>query len=43
MGDIPTPALEAAAWVLVADLLLVSALLSAYAARLARKWIKGDQ
>lgn len=43
MPPIPEPAITAAVWLLVADLMLVSALLGAYAARIARKWIRGDQ
>ncbi len=41
--QVPPEAVTAAAWVVVADLLLVSALLCAYAARLARQWMRSDE
>lgn len=43
MPPVPEPAIAAIAWVVAADVLLVSALLAAYAARIARKWLRGDQ
>lgn len=40
---VPTEAVTAAAWVVVADLLLVSGFAAAYAARIVRTWMRNDQ
>ncbi len=43
MPELPPSAITALAWLIVADVLLVSSLLAAYAARIARKWLRSDQ
>lgn len=40
---IPEPVVTAIAWTVAADVLLVSAFLAAYAARIARRWMRGDR
>lgn len=39
---IPPEAVTAAAWLVIADVVLVSAFAAAYAARIVRRWIKTD-
>jgi hypothetical protein len=43
MEPIPEPVITGIAWMVFGDVLLVSAFLAAYAARIARRWMRGDR
>lgn len=42
-SEVPPEAITALAWMIVADVALVSAFAAAYAARIVRRWSKQDQ